>query len=125
VAAGLALWGVAVVLPRRAAADASPVWVGPGGRIGFLLLLVPVACIVLAEELVWRGFLMPKIGLILSSAAFALHHYHFGLRHVSFSFLTGLAWGGLFWAAGDLWPSIASHLSYNALAWRHLRQTRK
>ncbi len=126
---GLALWGAQLVLRRRQPPPrgASPVWVGPPGRLGFALLLVPVACIVLAEELVWRAFLLPAfgpplVGLPLSSAAFALHHYHFGLRHVAFAFLAGLAWAALFLAAGgDLWPGLASHMLYNALAWRYLR----
>jgi hypothetical protein len=63
------------------------------------------------------------LGLPLSAAAFALHHYHFGLRHVVFSFLAGLVWGGTFMLAENLWPSVASHLVYNALAWRHMRQS--
>ncbi len=125
-AVGLALWGVQLLLLRhRPVQGDSPVWVGPPGRAGFLLLLIPVGYIVLAEELVWRGYLTQVIGLPLSSAAFALHHYHFGIRHVVFSFVAGLAWGGLFLAAGDLWASIASHLLYDALAWHYLRRFAK
>src|SRR5262249_36491767 len=123
-AVGVVLWAGQIALQRRGrVTDASPIWVGPPGRLGFGLLLVPVGCIVLAEELVWRGFLVPAIGLPLSSAAFALHHYAFGLRRVAFSFFSGLVWGGLFLLArGDLWPALASHLLYNALAWWHLRR---
>jgi membrane protease YdiL (CAAX protease family) len=122
--AGLALWGVQRWgLPGRTPEASERVWVGPPGRIGFVLLLVPVAYIVLAEELVWRAYLLPELGLLLSAAAFALHHYHFGLRHVVFSLLAGLAWGGLFILAGSLWPAVVSHLVYNALAWRHMRRS--
>lgn len=122
-AVGVALWGVQVVFPGRTPVDAaSKVWVGPPGSRGFAALMVPVGYIVLAEELVWRGFLLSVIGLPLSSAAFALHHYHFGMRHIVFSFLAGLVWGGLFLTAENLWPAVASHLAYNALAWRHLRR---
>jgi membrane protease YdiL (CAAX protease family) len=120
---GVALWGAQLVLPGRASAGApSRVWVGPPGRAGFAVLMVPVAYVVLAEELVWRGFLLPRLGLLLSAVAFGLHHYHFGARHVVFASLAGLAWGGLFLAAGELWPAVAAHLAYNALAWRHLRR---
>jgi membrane protease YdiL (CAAX protease family) len=101
---GLALWGVQLLVLRRGgelSGAASPVWVGPPGRVGFVLLMVPVACIVLAEELVWRAYLQTLITLPLAAVAFALHHYHFGLRHMVFSWLAGL---------------------YNVLAWRHLRR---
>jgi membrane protease YdiL (CAAX protease family) len=100
----------------------SPVWIGPPGRAGFAVLMVPVAAIVLAEELVWRGFLVPAIGLPLSSTAFALHHYFFGWRQVVFTFVAALVWGGLFLAANELWPALASHLAYDVLAWLSLRR---
>jgi membrane protease YdiL (CAAX protease family) len=119
---GGALWSLQIGVFLRAASDStSPVWVGSPGWLGFALLLLPVTAIVAAEEIVWRGYLQGEIGLPLSAAAFALHHYHFGWRHVGFAFLAGLVWGGLFLAAGDLWPAIASHLVYNALAWSYLR----
>jgi membrane protease YdiL (CAAX protease family) len=127
-AAGLVLWGAQFLLQRRGPVeDVSPIWVGPPGWAGFLLLMVPVAYIVVAEELVWRGFLLPAlgrpaVGLPLSSLAFALHHYHFGARHVVFSLFAGLVWGVLFLASGDLWPAVVSHLSYDALAWGYLRR---
>jgi membrane protease YdiL (CAAX protease family) len=121
---GLALWGVQRWgLPGRTPDASTQVWVGPPGRIGFTFLLVPVAYIVVAEEVVWRAYLLREVGLPLSAAAFALHHYHFGLRHIVFSFLAGLAWGGLFILAESLWPAVASHLAYNALAWRHMRRS--
>jgi len=121
---GLALWGVQQWgLPGRTPDASERTWVGPPGLIGFALLLVPVTYIVLAEEVVWRAYLVPELGLPLSAAAFALHHFHFGLRHVVFSFLAGLAWGVLFILADNLWPAVASHLVYNALAWRHMRRS--
>lgn len=120
---GLMLWVVQRrVLPGKSPEASDRVWVGPAGRMGFALLLVPVAYIVLAEELVWRAYLLPELGLLLSSAAFAVHHHHFGLRHVIFSFLAGLSWGVIFILSQCLWPAVASHLVYNALAWRHMRR---
>jgi membrane protease YdiL (CAAX protease family) len=119
---GLLLWGVQRWgLPGRTPEASDRIWVGPAGRSGFALLMVPVAYIVLAEELVWRAYLLPELGLPLSAAAFALHHFHFGLRHVVFALLAGLVWGSLFLFADSLWPSMTSHLVYNALAWRHMR----
>jgi membrane protease YdiL (CAAX protease family) len=122
-AGGVALWVLQVAVFLRTPSDSSsPVWVGPPGWIGFAFLLAPVTGIVVAEELIWRGYLSAEIGLLLSAAAFALHHYHFGWRHIGFAFLAGLSWGALFGAAENLWPSIASHLLYNALAWSYLRR---
>jgi membrane protease YdiL (CAAX protease family) len=123
-AAGLALWPAQRWgLPGQTPDAGERVWVGPPGAAGFALLMLPVAYVVAAEEVVWRAYLVPELGLVLSSAAFALHHYHFGLRHVAFSFLAGAACGGLFVAAASLWPAIVAHLVYNALAWRHMRRT--
>jgi membrane protease YdiL (CAAX protease family) len=124
---GLVLWWLQLALPGRTPNAGERVWTGPPGTVGFALLMLPVAYIVFAEEMVWRAFLIPAlgppaVGLPLSAAAFALHHYHFGPRHVAFSFLTGLALGGLYLLAETLWPAIVSHLMYNALAWRHMRR---
>jgi len=120
---GAVLW----IVQRRGLPGWTPeaserVWVGPPGRIGFALLMIPVTYIVLAEEAVWRAYLVPELGLPLSAGAFALHHFHFGMRHVVFALVAGLAWGGLFILAENLWPAVASHVAYNALAWRHMRR---
>jgi membrane protease YdiL (CAAX protease family) len=121
---GLVLWCVQLWgLPGQTPDASERTWVGPEGKTGFALLMVPVAYIVVAEEVVWRAYLIPEVGHLVAAAAFALHHYHFGLRHVVFSFLTGLALGGLFFLAGSLWPPVAAHLVYNVLAWRHMRRS--
>jgi membrane protease YdiL (CAAX protease family) len=124
VAVAVALYAVQRLLARRVPEEPR-VWVGPPGRWGFALLMLPVAYVVVAEEVVWRGYLTPEIGVPLASAAFALHHYHFGWRHVIFSFGAGLLWGALFRLEGGLYTPIASHLTYNALAWAWMRRPRK
>jgi membrane protease YdiL (CAAX protease family) len=116
------LWRAQRLVNEAGADRPGRVWAGWPGAGGFALLMALVACVVLAEEVVWRAYLLPEIGLVLSSGAFALHHYHFGVRHVAFSFGAGLAWGGLFVGAENLWPGFVSHLLYNALAWRHMRR---
>ncbi|MGL4550675.1 MAG: CPBP family intramembrane glutamic endopeptidase, partial [Gemmataceae bacterium] len=118
VLAGWALWRA-----RRAlsSSDAAPVWAGAPGWGGFVRLMTLVTFIVAAEEAVWRGFLVPRLGVGPAALAFAAHHFAFGPRHVAFTFAAGLAWGGLFVGSGSLVPPAASHLVYNALAWRHLR----
>jgi membrane protease YdiL (CAAX protease family) len=121
---GIALWGVQVWgLPGRTPDASERVWAGPAGPTGFALLLICVTYIVLAEELVWRAFLIPEVGLPLSAVFFSLHHYHFGLRHVVFSCIAGLIWGVLFVMSESLWPAAGSHLVYNILAWHHMRRS--
>jgi membrane protease YdiL (CAAX protease family) len=120
---GLVLWAFQRFLVRRdVPTSESPIWVGPPGWSGFALLMLPVAYIVVAEEVVWRAYLMRVIGLLLSSAAFALHHYHFGARHVVFALLAGMVWGGLLQFVDELWPALASHMTYDVLAWAYLRR---
>jgi membrane protease YdiL (CAAX protease family) len=120
---GLVLWAFQRILVRRDMPTwESPIWVGPPGWSGFALFMLPVAYIVVAEEVVWRAYLMSVTGLLLSSAAFALHHYHFGARHVAFALLAGMVWGGLLQIAEELWPALASHMTYDVLAWAYLRR---
>jgi membrane protease YdiL (CAAX protease family) len=121
VAAGLTLWGVQRLVARREK-DEARVWAGPPGWGGYFLLMLPVGYVVVAEEVVWRGYLTTEIRVLFASAAFALHHYHFGWRHVVFAFAAGLAWGALFLAEDRLYSAITSHLTYNALAWAWMRR---
>lgn len=124
VVVGLGLWGVQWLLQRGGQGGEAQIWIGPPGWAGYALLLLPVAYVVVAEEVVWRAYLTPKIGLALASAAFALHHYHFGWRHVVFSCGAGLVWGAIIVLEDRLYGAIASHLTYNALAWAWLRRER-
>src|SRR5262249_9682669 len=122
-AVGLALWGAQRLVSGPAPTE-TRVWVGPPGWGGYLLLMLPVAYVVAAEEVVWRGYLTGRIGILWAAAAFALHHYHFGWRHVLFSLGAGLVWGALFLAEDRLYAAVVSHLTYDALAWAWMRRPR-
>src|SRR5262245_26625191 len=111
-----------LALPGKPVDAGEKTYTGPPDAVGYFSLMPLIAFIVLTEELVWRAFLQPYVTLIPASIAFALHHFHFGWRHILFSFLAGLVWGLLFWLSGSLWPSVLSHLLYNALAWWVMRQ---
>src|SRR5687768_7659548 len=50
---GWALWQVRRLIGGLA--TTAPVWVGAPGWVGYLRLMLLVACIVTAEEVVWRG----------------------------------------------------------------------
>jgi len=122
VLSGPALWWLQAALPGKQPDASVAVYPGPPGAVGFALVMVPVALIVVAEEIVWRGFLQPRLTPGPAALAFALHHLFFGWRHFGFSFLAGLVWGALFAVSGSLWPGVVSHLIYNALAWREMRR---
>ncbi|MBV9070073.1 MAG: ATP-binding cassette domain-containing protein [Acidobacteria bacterium] len=88
--------------------------------------------VVLAEEIIWRGYLLtrltahyglaPAVALVVAAAFFALHHGHFGLVTAGYKGMCAVAWGFLFLATGSLLPSALAHLTADLLAWRRLLQ---
>jgi membrane protease YdiL (CAAX protease family) len=81
---------------------------------------------ILAEEVLWRGYLYrflesyemfpPAAALGLAALSFGSIHLHFGLRGAATKCIAGLAWGGLFLLTGSLLAPVASHLAFNVLA---------
>jgi membrane protease YdiL (CAAX protease family) len=134
---GLLLAGFqALTLPAQT--GEARVWTGPPGWGGFIVLMGSVAYIVVAEEVIWRGYLTmtlaggpltsrfpdglsPPVGLVLASAVFALHHYFFGVRHMVFAFAAGIVWGSLLFLEERLYSAITSHFVYNVFAWAWMR----
>jgi membrane protease YdiL (CAAX protease family) len=100
-------------------------WAGGGAYpvIGWALP-VPIAISVLAEELVWRAYLIPALAeqwklhvvlaLTTSSIMFGLHHVFFGWRHVIYKSLHGTVWSVLYVASGTIWLAVAAHAAFNA-----------
>jgi membrane protease YdiL (CAAX protease family) len=101
--------------------DEPTIWVGPPGRRGYALMMLLVGYGVVAEEIVWRGYLT-EFGLAFASAAFALIHWHFGAWHLIFTFAAGLLWGSLMLFEEGLYGCVASHLTYNALVLARMRR---
>ncbi len=85
-----------------------------------ILVVGPAA---LLEELVWRGFLPSALhdawglslapALLLSSAAFGLHHHVFGRLQVLLKMGHGLIWALLALVSGTLLPALVAHLTFN------------
>lgn len=98
------------------------------GRLGPLQdgeILVLAAASSVGEEIFFRGALMPAIGLVGSSAMFALLHVGPKVRYLPWTFASfgaGLLFGQLFLWAGDLSGPIAAHFTVNYLNLRHLSQ---
>ena len=72
----------------------------------------------LGEELLFRGALLPWLGIWWSSAIFGLLHIGPGLRFLPWTasaLIAGLLFGGLYMIAGDLGAPIAAHFTINYL----------
>jgi membrane protease YdiL (CAAX protease family) len=68
------------------------------------------------EEVLFRGVLQPRIGLLLATLLFAALHFPVRralLPWTGFAFVLGLALGGLTEAAASLWPAIVLHFLVN------------
>ncbi len=88
-------------------------------------ILVLAAASSVGEELFFRGALMPAVGLVLSSAIFALLHIGPKARHLPWtasSFGAGLLFGAIFAWTGDLTGPIVAHFLVNYLNLRHVAQ---
>ena len=72
----------------------------------------------IGEELLFRGALLPWIGLVPSTIVFALLHVGPGTRFLPWTasaFLVGFLFGGLYVLLGDLGAPIAAHFTINYL----------
>jgi membrane protease YdiL (CAAX protease family) len=72
----------------------------------------------IGEELLFRGALLPWIGLVPSAVVFALLHVGPGARFLPWTlsaFVAGLIFGLLFQELGDLGAPIAAHFTINYL----------
>jgi len=68
----------------------------------------------LAEEIFFRGFLLGRIGIILSSLLFALAHFTYGsVAEFAVAFTAGLAFAAMKRRSGSLVPAIAAHALFN------------
>src|SRR5437764_9791991 len=75
------------------------------------------------EEMFFRGALLPAIGLLGSSAIFALLHIGPKARHLPWtasSFAVGLLFGAMFEWTGDLTGPVLAHFLVNFLNLRHV-----
>lgn len=72
----------------------------------------------LAEELFFRGALLPSVGLVASSLVFGLLHVGPSRRFLPWTLMAiamGFVLGGLYQATGDLVAPVIAHLLINVL----------
>jgi len=69
-----------------------------------------------AEEIFFRGFLVKKTGIVVSSAIFSIAHYGYGsVAEVIGAFSLGLILAWNFKKNGCLIPNIVAHILYNSI----------
>jgi len=81
-------------------------------------IFVLAAASSVGEELLFRGALLPWIGLLPSTVVFAALHIGPGTRFLPWTasaLVVGLLFGGLFILLGDLGAPIAAHFTINYL----------
>lgn len=86
-------------------------------------IVIMAAASSVGEEMFFRGALVPAIGVLGSSAAFALLHIGPRVRYLPWtlaSFVAGLMLGQLFLFTGDLTGPVLAHFTINFLNLRHV-----
>ncbi len=71
------------------------------------------------EELLFRGFMVPRIGIVLSSVVFGVLHASYDSTfaiEVIAAVLFGILSGYVYKRTGSLYPSIIAHILVNTLA---------
>ena len=106
-------------LEHEAQGDLLPLPVGPGEHA---LLVIALFVGALAEELVFRGYLIPRLrqlgtgvvsAVLVSSALFASIHLYQGYWSTGLHLVEGFIFGALFLVAGRLWPVVIAHTLFN------------
>jgi membrane protease YdiL (CAAX protease family) len=88
-------------------------------------IVILAAASSVGEEMFFRGALLPSIGLLGSSAIFALLHIGPRARYLPWtasSFVAGLLFGAIFMWTGDLTGPVVAHFLVNFLNLRHVAQ---
>jgi len=81
------------------------------------VLVLAVFLAPISEELFFRAFLTPRIGVFLSSLVFGLFHFAYGsVVEIAGAFSIGLILAWIYKKSGSLVPAMVIHLVYNALA---------
>jgi len=80
----------------------------------FAALIAPIN-----EEILFRGLLVPRIGIIASAVIFAIPHYVYGSTYgieVIAAFVFGLLAGYVYKKTKSLYPSVVAHMLVNIFA---------
>ncbi|MFH1393607.1 MAG: type II CAAX endopeptidase family protein [Candidatus Micrarchaeota archaeon] len=91
-----------------------------GKIIRGLPFYVPLLAIIIApisEELLFRAFLVPRIGIAPAAIAFAVSHLSYGsAMEIAGALVVGILFGLLYRASKSVIPCMAVHFAYNLLS---------
>ena len=84
--------------------------------MSFLLFSFLVAPI--NEEILFRGFMVPRIGILASAVLFSVPHLlsYSSVSELIAAFIFGIAAGYAFKKTGSLYPSIIAHALVNLIS---------
>jgi len=119
----MASLGVDAVLVRVLDAPQPPGYYAvPVSIAPWVLLVVSMLANSLAEEFVWRGYMLkrltqlggsPVFALLVSTALFASYHVYQGPLNAGLVFVTGLIWGVSVLVLKRIWPAVVAHTIHN------------
>jgi len=76
---------------------------------------------VFLEEWFFRGFLVPRVGIVFSSLIFAIGHLSYGsIIEVLGAFVLGVFLASTYNKTKNLWPNIIAHTLYNLIIYLFL-----
>jgi len=118
---GMSMW-LGSLVPGR---PPSEFFMDPETPTECVLLVVALAANAFAEELVVRGYLIPRLedataslpfAIVASAGLFASYHLYQGLGGMLLIFVTGLIYGVGFVLVRRLWPFVVAHFLWGVAA---------
>jgi membrane protease YdiL (CAAX protease family) len=100
--------------------------IGQANERGLFLILVICFSVGFGEELVMRGYLVPRLeellgssweSVLVSAVIFAICHIHKDVRGVLTTFLMALIFGGAFCLIRRVWPFVLAHAVWNLVGY--------
>jgi membrane protease YdiL (CAAX protease family) len=100
------LTGIQISSNVQQAIGGYPLW-----ALIFVAVIAPIN-----EEIAFRAFLVPRIGVILSGLVFAVLHFGYGsFAEIAVALWFGLTGGYVFKRTKSLYPSLITHMAVNSL----------
>lgn len=106
IAAFSLITGIAVSSNVQQTIGTYPIW-----ALVFISIVAPFN-----EEIAFRGFLVPRIGIILSGLLFAILHFGYGsISEIAVALWFGLMGGYIFKKTRSLYPTLITHILVNSV----------
>ena len=96
------------------------------GKLSVVSALLVSFAAGVGEELFFRGFLQPKVGLVVASVSFGLIHFVFNLKKyyliAAIYIVIGFIFGLVFELFDSLWPVVIFHIFYDFTALMYFKK---